>query len=873
MPIPHLSITVYDPGASGVPTTSNPRNLARWADTYDDSLANEFGCETLRLTGRVRSIEAAIDWTQQLMAAVEVDTPSGNTRFRGFLHEVQIPALECSVSLTDMANAVIVRWRDPDGNQGSVTATNAQSIARYGRKELVLNLSTAYAAEATNRATMVLNQVAFPPNKETVSAGASSDTIGHGPFEVVLIFRGWAETLKWLTTSNTTTATAVTSTQATGLITTYNSTNNFFDTTNASVTSTGFSATQYCDPDTTIYERIAMLLAAGNSSQQRVAWGFYTRAITIATSASADPGTVQYTYSKRDKQLRDAYGNVIPPWDWRPDTMIQNVDLIEPQAATLQIATLTRKYVKRVTLRIGRDGVASGTLEADDPETLPEMLAKPVSVTAGISSRHAQIEARINRAARVRSVTTDRGNIQNTGGGNVDLGTGTGIGGSGTSAALGTGTAGRVAEWLSSSTLQASTLIKSGAGVLTLSASSTYTLTISGSINLSGTGATSGQALVYDGTKFAPTTLASTDLSNFNEAVDDRVAALIIDSSSVVWTYNDAANTLSAAVTNEAIDDRVSALLVAGTNVSLTYNDAANTLTIATSGVVTGSGTAGRIAQWNTSTDLEASTLIKSGAGVLTLSAASAYTLTVPKTGTAVVGTGTAGRITEWVTDANTVQASTLIKSGSGVLTLSCSTTETLTITDGGTLDLNGFTLTMPASGTVLISVGGGANRMAYFTSTYALEQASTIYVSDSPTRLGIGVTGTHSLQLGDDDAAKTTTTTWTTTSDRRTKTLLRPYTRGLDLLCALPPIWEYEENGRFGTTEGTRGINFVAQEVETVAPSWISRRPHKEYVDDPDGSEVDILKLNTHEHIYALHNTVLAIARHLGLTETPHGL
>lgn len=35
---------------------------------------------------------------------------------------------------------------------------------------------------------------------------------------------------------------------------------------------------------------------------------------------------------------------------------------------------------------------------------------------------------------------------------------------------------------------------------------------------------------------------------------------------------------------SEAVDDRVSALLVAGANVTLTYNDGANTLTIAASG-------------------------------------------------------------------------------------------------------------------------------------------------------------------------------------------------------------------------------------------------------------------------------------------------
>lgn len=53
----------------------------------------------------------------------------------------------------------------------------------------------------------------------------------------------------------------------------------------------------------------------------------------------------------------------------------------------------------------------------------------------------------------------------------------------------------------------------------------------------------------------------------------------------------------------------------------------------------------------------------------LTISAANDYTLTVPATGTAALGTGTATRIAEWAST-NTLQASTLIKTGVGVLTL-----------------------------------------------------------------------------------------------------------------------------------------------------------------------------------------------------------
>ena len=60
MPFP-LKITTYDPGASGAPTTTNPRDLSGWAETYDDSLLNELGCESARITGRVASIEAAVE--------------------------------------------------------------------------------------------------------------------------------------------------------------------------------------------------------------------------------------------------------------------------------------------------------------------------------------------------------------------------------------------------------------------------------------------------------------------------------------------------------------------------------------------------------------------------------------------------------------------------------------------------------------------------------------------------------------------------------------------------------------------------------------------------------------------------------------------
>ena len=77
---------------------------------------------------------------------------------------------------------------------------------------------------------------------------------------------------------------------------------------------------------------------------------------------------------------------------------------------------------------------------------------------------------------------------------------------------------------------------------------------------------------------------------------------------------------------------------------ALTINEGAG----AAGGALSGSGTTNRITQWTGSSSLGDSTLIKTGAGVLTLDAGADYTLTVPATGTVPLGTGAAGQVTYW---------------------------------------------------------------------------------------------------------------------------------------------------------------------------------------------------------------------------------
>lgn len=159
----------------------------------------------------------------------------------------------------------------------------------------------------------------------------------------------------------------------------------------------------------------------------------------------------------------------------------------------------------------------------------------------------------------------------------------------------------------------------------------------------------------------------------------------------------------------------------------------------------------------------------------------------------------------------------------------------------------------------------GSSGHLTLWNGTNTQTSSGNLRWTTSPTGLGLGIAPTHTLHLGDDDAAKTVSTTWTTTSDARAKIILGRYERGLDFLRMLPSVVAYEHNGRFGTIAGQRSMNFIAQEVERVAPHWIQRG---RFIDDGGTSE-EVLLLNNHELQFALLNAILELDRRLAL----HGI
>lgn len=348
---------LYSRGAGGVPANTAPLpDVASALTSYQHTISATGGFESLRLDVQF-NLNAALDWLNNLMASIVCYGPNAEIVWEGFLSGVSLSVGDerVDLSLADMANAVKVRYQPAVGAQTATAfAYDTDSIAAYGQKNLVYGGSGMTTAAATALRDALLNDRRQPKSRR---AGGASTGDGANEVSLSLTGTGWYYALDWITTFSATTATAVTTTQLQTLITAYNAVNTFYSTTFNAIAASGVSDTQYIEEDTLFREKIERLLSLGDSAGQRLAYGVYEdRTWVVQQWAGATPSTIDYTRSLGDGRIYNAGGALVEPWQVRPDTMYQVLELIDPSLPTGVIDQTSAFYVERVTCSVDQGG-------------------------------------------------------------------------------------------------------------------------------------------------------------------------------------------------------------------------------------------------------------------------------------------------------------------------------------------------------------------------------------------------------------------------------------------------------------------------------------------------------------------------------------
>lgn len=380
-----LSFPIFQRGAAGIPTTTPMlayRNLAPRVEGLEFTICAVGGFESLRASFTGTRKEAIFWLREGLMCSTVLADAHAFRCWEGVISgvEVQIGGVSASVSLDAMANSVRVRYTTINGVAGASPSTttftsDAASIALYGTKQAVVSSGTDNATDAAFVVSRYLAQNAFPR-----AGGASEDGRGNDAATISLTGLGWYFLLDHLVTGSTTTSTAVSTAQITGLVTAYNVTNDFLSESYINVEASGRSPSQSFPQDTTYRSRIETLLGFGNASSERMVGGIYEdRKLYVNTWAGADPATVHYWQSLTSGKIKDASGGTVFPWRARPDRMMVKSAMVDP-SPTVGPDSGARSYVERTRCTVDR----TGARVALEPEASNDLTALMTRLDAGV---------------------------------------------------------------------------------------------------------------------------------------------------------------------------------------------------------------------------------------------------------------------------------------------------------------------------------------------------------------------------------------------------------------------------------------------------------------------------------------------------------
>jgi hypothetical protein len=349
-----LRINIYQRGGGGVPSTSLFGDISARASNYSHTLTDSYGFESMQVSLAV-SLDEALDWLNNgLMRSVIVSGPDAETVWEGYLNTVsaQIGQKPVTLSLDGMANRVRCTYTTVLGTPGTTSSvSDTPSQLLYGIKDRIVPLDASDATAAAYRAAIVLANLAYPKSREATQAMTGAQ----GEITLTLSFAGWYGTLEWLVTSNSTTSTAVTTTQVGTLLAGYG--NGFLSTSTVNIIASGISSPQKIEANTTYREAIEDRLRLGIGTYP-VVWGVYeNREFYVQRWAGETPDVVTYYERLGDSNIYTPSGGITLPWNVRPNAISQVSDLLDVASIAIAPDAAARKYVGRVTCTISGDQI------------------------------------------------------------------------------------------------------------------------------------------------------------------------------------------------------------------------------------------------------------------------------------------------------------------------------------------------------------------------------------------------------------------------------------------------------------------------------------------------------------------------------------
>lgn len=301
----------------------------------------------------------------------------------------------------------------------------------------------------------------------------------------------------------------------------------------------------------------------------------------------------------------------------------------------------------------------------------------------------------------------------------------------------GSGTTGRVAEWASSSSLQASTLAKTGAGVLTLSASASKTFTVGESVGVNGT---AGKTLyIYETLGFNGTAGKTFYIYETVGLTGTPGATLDILGGGTLGNLAYSTSPLSPSDGGTGANNGSRTLVVSGNSGTLNFAVASKTLVI--NQTVGLDGVSGKTFSINNTLGLsgtDGSTLNIGSGGTLGSAAFTASSAYATASHVHAAGDVTSGTIATARLGSGSASSATLLHGNStwGAVSLTADVSGTLPIANGGTGATSAGAALSNLGG---ISGSGTTNQLAYWSSSSAITGDSGLTYNTSTNALTAG--------------------------------------------------------------------------------------------------------------------------------------